>query len=167
VAALGLTGSGAVAGDFDWVKFSAATAHSPGQPNDGQSFVNPTLPPQGLGFDNLGVTFLTDHDLDGLPDVTDPDDDNDAQGDDDELAFGTDPRNAASRFAPVLARSAEGLELSFPGAAGVVYTVEMSGSLATGSWEILSAHPGAGQPIVVPLPMVEPRMFFRVKAGGP
>lgn len=164
--ALGLTGGGGAA-DFTWRKFDGI-AHSPGQPNDGQAFANPNAPPQGLGFDSLAVVFLTDQDLDGLPDVTDPDDDNDGLDDAGELAFGTDPLDAASRFAPVIARSAappHGLELSFPGAGGVIYTVQTSGTL--GGWQDLSTHVGGGQPIVVPLPMAEPRMFFRVRAGGP
>jgi endonuclease/exonuclease/phosphatase family metal-dependent hydrolase len=166
-AALGLTGSGGGAADFTWRKFDGI-AHSPGQPNAGQAFANPNAPPQGLGFDNLSVTFLTDQDLDGLPDAADPDDDNDGLDDAGELAFGTDPLDAASRFAPVIARAAaprHGLELSFPGASGVIYTVQTSVTL--GAWQDLSTHVGGGQPIVVPLPMAEPRMFFRVRAGGP
>jgi hypothetical protein len=163
-AALGLTGSGGVAADFSWSKFSGI-AHSPGQPNNGQSFSIPDIPPQGLGFDNLDVEFLTDDDLDGLPDVNDPDDDNDGQSDADEAAFGTDPLNHGSRFAPVIAKGVSGLELSFPGAAGIHYTVEASDSLT--GWQELTTVAGNGQPIVVPLPMAEPRMFFRVKAGGP
>jgi len=164
VASLGLTGSGAVAGDFDWVKFSALTAHSPGQPNDGQSFVNPTLPPQGLGFDNLEVVFLTDNDLDGEPDVTDPDDDNDGQSDVYETAFGSDRLNPQSRFEPRFTRTAEGLQLSFPGAAGIAYTVESSETLD--DWDQLTTISGVGEPINVPLPMEAPAMFFRVKASG-
>ncbi len=163
---LGLTGGGGGAAGFTWTEFAGIT-HSPGQPNDGQTFVIPVLPPQGLGFDNLDVTFLTDNDLDGLPDATDMDDDNDSQADSYETAFGTDPLNAASRFSPVLARviAPPGLELLFPGAPGVIYTVQTSETL--GAWQDLSTHTGAGQPIVVPLPMAEPKMFFRVKAGGP
>jgi endonuclease/exonuclease/phosphatase family metal-dependent hydrolase len=163
-AALGLTASGAAAGDFTWTKLSGI-AHSPGQPNSGQIFVTPTLPRQGLGFDNLAVTFLTDNDLDGLPDIADPDDDNDGQSDDDEIAFGSGPLNPASRFAPVIARTASGLELSFPGAPGIAYTIEFSETL--GDWHDLTTVTGEGGPIVVPLPMAEPAMFFRVRAAVP
>jgi hypothetical protein len=34
-------------------------------------------------------------------------------------------------------------------------------------WQELTTIFGEGQPVVVPLPMVEPKMFYRVKAGGP
>ncbi len=165
--ALGFNGSGGKAADFTWTKSANTIPHSPGQPNDGQAFVNPNALPQGIGFDNLGVEFLTDNDLDGLPDVTDSDDDNDGQSDADETAFGTDTLDVTSRFAPVIASIGSGLELSFPGAGGVVYTVEMSESLAPDGWENHSTHVGEGQPIVVPLSMTKPKMFFRVKAGGP
>ena len=163
-AALGLTGTGAVTGDFTWAKFTGI-AHSPGQPNSGQTFVTPTLPPQGLGFDNLSVTFLADRDLDGLPDSTDPDDDNDGQSDADEIAFGSDPLNAASRFTPVITRTASGLELSFPGNQGIAYTVEFSETLT--GWQNLTTVTGQGNAITVPLPTAEPAMFFRVRASGP
>lgn len=162
--ALGLAGSGGGPADFTWTKFTGIL-HSPGQPNQGQTFANPVLPPQGLSFDNLGVSFLTDNDLDGAPDITDPDDDNDGQSDGNEIAFGTDPRNGASRFAPVIARTASGMELSFPGAVGIHYTVEYSDSLVV--WEDLPTVIGEGETIVVLLPKVKPTMFFRVKAGGP
>lgn len=165
--ALGLTGTGTLAADFTWRKF-AGIAHSPGQANDGQAFSAAASAPQGLGFDAVAVSFLTDNELDGLPDAADPDDDNDGQADAHEAAFGTDPLDAASRFVPVLARAAEpphGLELSFPGASGIRYTVESSDSLA--DWRNLSTHTGEGRAVVVPLPMAEPRMFFRVRAGGP
>ncbi len=161
--ALGLTGSGAVAGDFTWVKFSGID-HSPGQPNDGQFFVNPNLPPQGLGFEKLEVVFLTDNDLDGEPDVTDPDDDNDGQSDVYETAFGSDRLNPQSRFEPRFTRTTEGLQLSFPGAAGIAYTVESSETLD--DWDQLTTISGVGEPINVPLPMEAPAMFFRVKASG-
>jgi endonuclease/exonuclease/phosphatase family metal-dependent hydrolase len=162
--ALGLTGTGGVPADFTWVKFTGLP-HTPGLPNSGQSFIAASKPPQGLAFDNLEVTYLTDNDLDGLPDIQDPDDDNDSQSDADETAFGTDPLSAASRFAPALVRDAQGLALSFPAAAGVAYTVEMSETMQ--GWREHSRHTGAGAVIEVPLPAAGPRMFFRVRAGGP
>ena len=165
-AALGLSGTGAAAADFSWRKFTGIP-YSPGQPNDGQHFTSPSRPPQGLAIDNLALTFLADTDLDGIPDLTDPDDDNDGQSDADELAFGTDPLSAASRFMPVLERDAQGLTLAFPGTAGVTYTVESSESLRHDDWQPLSTHTGEGAPIEVPLPSAGQRRFFRVKAGGP
>lgn len=163
-ASLGLAGSGAGAADFAWTKFNGI-AHSPGQPNQGQTFAGSFVPPQGLGFDNLEVVFLTDNDLDGEPDVTDPDDDNDGQSDIYEAAFGSDVMNAESRFEPQFSRTAEGLQLSFPGAAGIAYTVESSETLD--SWQNLTTVTGEGEVIVVPLPTAEPAMFFRVRAAGP
>jgi endonuclease/exonuclease/phosphatase family metal-dependent hydrolase len=163
-ASLGLTGTGASAADFPWLKSSGA--HTPGQENTGQSFILPAAAPQGLAFDRVSVTFLADHDQDGQPDGTDPDDDNDGQTDADETAFGTDPLDPASRFQPVLARSStppHGFELTFPGAPGFLYTVQTSEAL--GTWQDLSSHTGAGQSIVVPLPMDLLRRFFRVRSG--
>ncbi len=163
-ASLGLTGTGETAADFTWTKFSGIP-HSPGQPNDGQSFTNPAKPPQGLAFDHLAVTFLTDNDLDGDPDFTDPDDDNDGQSDEYEIAFGSDPFDSNSRFEPQLIRSAAGIELSFHGAQGIDYTVESSETLD--DWDELTTVSGADAMIAVPLPMAEPAMFFRVRAAGP
>ena len=140
LAALGLTGTGRRASDFTWTKFSGI-AHSPGLANHSQSFILPALPGQGLAIDNVNVTFLSDHDLDGLPDSSDPDDDNDGQADVYEAAFGSDPLEAGSRFLPLLARAAaapHGLELSFPGAQGIRYTVECGATLS--GWQDLD-HP--------------------------
>jgi hypothetical protein len=164
-AALGLTGTGGSAADFTWTKFSGI-AHSPGQVNNAQNFILPTLPSQGLAIDNVSLTFLSDHDQDGLLDPADPDDDNDGQADDYETAFGSDSLDTASRFLPVLARAAavpHGLELSFPGAQGISYTVESSTTLS--GWQDLTTVTGDGQPIVVPLSSAGGRMFFRVRAG--
>jgi endonuclease/exonuclease/phosphatase family metal-dependent hydrolase len=159
---LGLTGSGGMAGDFTWA--SSQASNTKGTPNTGQTFVPPVPPPQGLALDNLSVTFLADPDSDGdgLADSLDPDDDNDGQSDADELAFGTDPLDEGSVFRPVLTR-ASGLELTFPGAAGITYTVEFSTDLV--EWDELSVHPGNGQAVVVPLPGSETATFFRVRAG--
>ena len=164
LSALGLAGTGAGAADFSWTKFSNIP-HSPGQPNQGQTFANPSLPPQGLGFDNLALTFLTDHDLDGDPDAVDPDDDNDGQSDTYENAFGSNSLNAASRFAPVIAGSPAGLELSFHAAQGITYTVQSSENLNL--WQDLTTVAGTGANMVVPLPTAQPAMFFRVRAAGP
>jgi endonuclease/exonuclease/phosphatase family metal-dependent hydrolase len=163
-AALGLTGSGALAADFTWTKFNNSTAHSPGEPNNGQTFAGSFAAPQGLGFDNLEAVFLTDNDLDGDPDVSDPDDDNDGQGDAYEAAFGSDVFDAVSRFKPQLVRAGAELSLTFPGALGIAYTVEFSETLD--GWEDLTTVNGTGGTIVVPLPMAEPAMFFRVRAAG-
>jgi endonuclease/exonuclease/phosphatase family metal-dependent hydrolase len=165
-AAVGLGGSGSRPADFTWTKFGNSTAHSPGQPNSGQAFTGAFAAPQGLGFDNLEVVFLTDTDLDGAPDTIDPDDDNDGQSDAYETAFGSNPLNQTSRFAPVLVRTVSGLELSFPGALGIAYTVESSETL-NGDWQDHASFAGTGGTIIVPLPTTEPAMFFRVKAAGP
>ena len=165
-ASLGLTGTGGSAADFTWTKFSGIV-HSPGQANNAQNFILPTLPSQGLAIDNVNVTFLSDHDQDGLLDPADADDDNDGQADAYENAFGSDPLDTASRFLPVLARAAavpHGLELSFPGAQGISYTVESSTTLS--GWQDLTTVTGDGQPIVVPLSSAGGRMFFRVRAGS-
>ncbi len=163
---LGLTGSGGVPGAFTWAVSSGT--NTKGSANTGQTFVVPTLPSQGLAIDNLSVTATgsADFDQDGIADSVDPDDDNDGQTDADEVAFGTDPLNAASVFKPLLARAAipaNGYTLTFPGAAGITYVVETSVTL--GGWAQFSTHGGTGQLIVLPLALAGPARFYRVKAG--
>lgn len=160
---LGLSGTGGVAGDFTWTKFSGP--YTKGTPNTGQSFQAPVLPSQGIAIDNLAVTFLfADHDGDGLADADDPDDDNDGQSDEDELAFGTDPFDAGEKFEAVLsAVPGQPVTLSFIGAVGITYVVESSDDLV--EWDEFSSHPGSGANIVVPLPTGGGSRFFRVSAG--
>lgn len=163
---LGLSGSGGVPGDFVWAVSSGS--NTKGSVNAGQTLVPPVLPPQGLAIDNLSMTALSDPDSDGdgLVDSVDADDDNDGQSDADELAFGTNPLNPASIFKPVLARAAvpaNGFTLTFPGAVGITYVVETSTTL--GGWTEVSSHPGAGQPVVVPLALAGPARFYRVRVS--
>lgn len=164
-AALGLRGTGSKPADFSWFKFSSI-AHSPGQANAGQSFALPVLAPQGIAIDNLNLQFLVpDHDGDGIADAEDPDDDNDGMSDEDELAFGSDPLDASSRFALSFARVADGsCRLSFPAATGIVYTVQQSADLVT--WQTRSVHTGAGAQHVITIPAGAVRAFFRVRVTG-
>jgi hypothetical protein len=161
---VGLTGVGGQASAFTWTQFTGLP-YSAGQPNSGQTFSVPALPSQGIAIDNLGVTFLPasdpDTDDDGLANSLDPDDDNDTQTDADELAFGTDPLDAASIFRALLSPSGD--QLSFPGATGIEYTVESSPDLAI--WTELGTFVGNGQVIEVPIPGGEDRIFYRVRAG--
>lgn len=163
-AALGLTGTGGSADGFSWVEF-IAIPHSPGAANHGQAFIVPGKTAQGLAFDNLNVAHLPDNDLDGEPDSTDADDDNDGQSDAYETAFGSNPKDRHSRFDPVIVRTAAGVGLSFPGVRGIDYTVEASTGLDL--WQELVTVAGADETIAIPLPMAEPAMFFRLKSQGP
>lgn len=163
---IGLTGSGGGHPAFTWA--ASIGTNTKGSPNSGQTFANPFLQSQGLAVDNLSVTAFADADFDGdgIVDSLDPDDDNDGQSDADEIAFGTDPLNAASVFKPVLARAvipADGYTLTFPGAGGITYTVETSADL--GDWAEFSTQVGSGQQIVVELPLAGPARFYRVRAG--
>ncbi|WP_193213470.1 endonuclease/exonuclease/phosphatase family protein [Luteolibacter marinus] len=160
--ALGLSGSGGSAADFSWMKFTGVE-HSRGQPNQGQSFILPGLPAQGLAIDDLSVTFVADRDLDGLADDEDPDDDNDGMADGDEIAFGTDPLDAGSVFRVELVTTPDGFALAFPGAAGVTYTIEWCDDLE--SWDHSAEVPGEGAPAVFVLPETG-RLFARIRAGG-
>lgn len=164
--ALGLVGSGGTRGDFTWSKI--AGPYSKGQPNAGQLFAVPTLPPQGIAIDDLAVTFLPDNDGDGLPDADDPDDDNDGFTDSDELVFGTNPLDAGSRFAMAFTYPAPGrLRLSFPTATGRAYTVESSADLS--QWSDVAVYPGTGvrenaDLAVEPLEMAR---FYRIRVTLP
>lgn len=160
--AIGLVGMGGSSGDFVWQKISGS--HSPGAVNAGQILELSGLPPQGLAIDDLVVIFVQDTDGDGVADDEDGDDDNDGQSDDFELAFGSDPLNAASVFKTSLSSTPGDYGLTFPAANGVLYTVEWCDDLV--SWETLSIHLGEGEEIEVLLPSGESKAFFRVKAGG-
>jgi hypothetical protein len=143
---------------------------SPGQTNPGQTFSIPAPPSQGIAIDNLSVTVTgassADHDGDGIADNLDPDDDNDTQSDADEIAFGTNPLDAASIFRPAFAPAQSpltGYELRFPGATGITYTVQSSTDLE--HWNTVNTYPGSGAEVSVPFPQVEGNFFVRVKAG--
>ncbi|MDP0490782.1 MAG: endonuclease/exonuclease/phosphatase family protein [Verrucomicrobiota bacterium JB023] len=92
VAALGFTGAAADSGEASWIRFGSDISHSPGMLNEGQTLTGAAvLPSQAISFDDLTLTVLPDTDGDGLPDLTDPDDDNDNLTDEEELALGTNP----------------------------------------------------------------------------
>jgi endonuclease/exonuclease/phosphatase family metal-dependent hydrolase len=167
-AALGLTGSGAVSADFSWTKFSNVS-HSPGQVNSGQTFSVP-LQTQGIAIDNLSVTFLADTDGDGLPDITDLDDDNDSFSDADEFVFGTNPLDANSRHSMslVFPSPAPGMvRLTFPTALGRTYTVESSLNLS--SWSAVGSYAGTGNQRAVDVAVnpVDQQKFYRIRATVP
>jgi hypothetical protein len=166
--ALGLIGSGGSRTDFTWSKI--AGPYSKGQPNAGQTLLVPTLPPQGIAIDNLSVTYLADTDGDGVPDIMDPDDDNDGFSDADEFVFGTNPLDASSRYAMSLTfpSSAPGMaQLSFPTALGRNYTVESSLNLS--SWSEVGTYAGTGSPRVLDVAVspVEKQKFYRIRASLP
>lgn len=159
--AIGLTGTGSIRQDFiSW----AATfgSHSKGLPNAGQ-ILTPVPLPQGIAMDNLSVTFLPDNDLDGIPDLLDPDDDNDSQTDLAEVLFGTDPLNAASFYQLSITRSsATTMTLSFTTLTGRRYTIESSIDLI--AWTPVSVQSGTGSNISIFFDRTEsaPRVFYRL-----
>ena len=124
--ALGLTGSGGVRTNFTWSKI--AGPYSKGAVNAGQTLVNPALPSQGIAIDNLAVTFLTGGDTDG-----------DGFTDADEIVFGTNPADAASRFVVNFANQTPTpgmVRLSFPTMTGRSYAVESCTDFS--DWEVRS-----------------------------
>lgn len=152
-ASLRLVGSGQAPGDFTWAR-NLTVAHSPGQTNVGQTFALSLPGPHGFAIDNLSITALADPDHDS---------DGDGQPDAYEFAFGSDPHDAGSVFRPAIAPSDDGRALTFPGAAGISYTIEWSDTLGD-DWQELETRTGTGVPVVIPLPTDVPRRFFRVKA---
>ncbi|GAA5482224.1 endonuclease/exonuclease/phosphatase family protein [Haloferula sargassicola] len=154
-------GTGSSGGDFTWAQDNAVP-HSIGTMNAGQSIVAPGLPSQGLAIDRVSVVWQVDTDLDGLADDEDPDDDNDGMSDEDELAFGTDPADAASIFETELVMEGV-LQLRFPGAEGVVYTIEWCDDLV--SWDHSATIEGNGSAISFGVPNDGDRVFLRVRAG--
>lgn len=164
--ALGLVGSGESRSDFTWSKIPGP--YSKGMPNAGQTLVVTPSPSQGISFDDLSVTFLLDSDGDGIPDITDPDNDNDGMSDLDEIAFGTDPFDASSIYRITFNSPAPGLlRLSFPTSPGRSYTVETSPDLA--DWTEGTSYQGSGSPRIVDLAVnpLEPALFYRIRASFP
>lgn len=162
--ALGLIGSGASKNDFTWSKILGPS--SMGQINHGQSLIDSSKRSQGIAIDNLSVTFLTDRDGDGIPDVSDDDNDNDGIRDSDELTFGSDPDDASSvyRISYTHPSAADGMgQLKFPTTPGRSYTVEFSTNLS--SWTALRSYAGSGSERVIDLPvqLTNPRRFYRVR----
>ncbi|MCU0795527.1 MAG: endonuclease/exonuclease/phosphatase family protein [Akkermansiaceae bacterium] len=155
-ASLGLTGSALDSAGFTWTSYTVA---SKGAPNAGQVFSAASLGWQGLAVDRLAVAIVGDHDGDGLADEDDADDDNDGMSDANELAFGTDPMDAAAVFRVEVVDGA----LRFPGAEGVLYTVEWCDDLV--SWDHSAVIEGQGNGVVFPLPPGEQKLFLRVRAG--
>lgn len=157
---LKLTGSGAVYSNFTWVASSGS--NTKGEVNVGQSFVLPSGPPQGIALDNLSVTFLTDTDQDGVPDLNDPDDDNDGLTDLAEALLGTDPLDVTSIYRPQLAITTPGnAMLTFSTLVGRTYTVQRSETLTT--WTSLSVQNGSGAVMSVPINTTAlPKAFYRV-----
>ena len=91
---IGLTGAGADSGSMSWTRFGETVAHTPGQANPGQIFTGSApMPPQAFSFDNVTLCILEplDSDMDGTPDSSDPDDDNDQLPDTLEEQLGTNP----------------------------------------------------------------------------
>lgn len=155
-ASLGLTGTALDSAGFTWTSYSVA---SKGAPNAGQVFAAVPVGWQGLAVDDVAVVIVGDHDADGMPDDDDADDDNDGLSDGDELAFGTDPMDAASVFRVEVVDGA----LRFPGAEGVLYTVEWCDDLV--SWDHSLVIEGVGNAVLFPLPTGGERVFVRVRAG--
>ncbi len=151
--ALGLVGTGGVRSDFDWSKISGA--YSKGLPNAGQTLATPALPSQGIAIDNLAVTFLTGGDTDG-----------DGSSDADEIVFGTNPADAASRFVASFAYQTPApgmLRLSFPTQTGRSYVVESCTDFT--DWQDAATYPGTGVPQVADFPVspADPKRFYRVR----
>jgi hypothetical protein len=150
-ASLGLTGSGGNSSAFTWTKFTGI-AHSPGQPNSGQTFTVPPQP-QGVAIDNLAVTFLSDSDGDGFSDSS-------------ELIFGTNPQDAASYFTMAFAYPAPApgvARLTFATVVGRNYAVDSSTDLS--DWEEVAVYPGTGgeQMADFPVSPADPERFYRIR----
>ncbi len=151
---LGLKDNSEIAPSFKWTKFTGLP-YSAGQPNAGQTFTIPPQP-QGIGIDNLAVTFLTGGDTDG-----------DGFTDTDEVVFGTNPADAGSRFVVNFANQtpAPGMvRLSFPTLTGRSYVVESCTDFS--DWEDEAIYPGTGMPQIADFPVspAVPKRFYRIRA---
>jgi Endonuclease/Exonuclease/phosphatase family/Bacterial TSP3 repeat len=152
-ASIGLKGIADSASGFSWDKFTD-TVHSRGQPNPDQTFTVPPQP-QGIAIDNLAVTFLTGDDTDG-----------DGFSDADEVVFGTNPADSASRFIVTIAYqppTPSMLRLSFQTMLGREYVVESCTDFS--DWKDETTFSGTDMPQVTDFPVSphEPKRFYRVR----
>ncbi len=164
-ASLGYSGSGSSPSNFGWMKF-LGSPYTFGHPNTGQTFFNP-LQPQGLAIDNISVTFLSDNDLDGIPDLLDPDDDNDGQTDIAEGLFGTDPLDGSSLYQPIITQlSSTSGTLTFDTMTGRQYVVESSTNLV--DWTPVWTTGGTGATLEYPFSISPsaPKVFYHVMVTG-
>lgn len=94
VGSIGLIGEGIDSTELAWTRFGEDVRHTPGELNPGQTFTGgvPQLA-QAISFDDVRVAIVvqTDSDQDGIPDSSDPDDDDDLLPDLLEVALGTNP----------------------------------------------------------------------------
>lgn len=111
--------------------------------------------PDGAGYSLVPVSVRSDYNDSGNWQQSDringnpgsgnsADSDGDGQSDSLELAFGTDPHDASSRFAITsFTVNAQGQPvLTWPGALGVSYQIEASPSLSDGNWTTVGTIPG-------------------------
>ncbi len=88
----------------------------------------------------------------------------------DEEIAGTSAADAADRFAGALSSSPGALTLSWPSAAGRLYTVEASPALQPSEWRPLagcSDIPGTGLTLTVEIPATQTAGFFRIRVRLP
>lgn len=111
--------------------------------------------------------FATDNDGDGIPDATDPDDDNDGMADVDELVAGTNPMDPQSVFK---VRNADfpnsSFTLSFQSVSGKLYDLEYSTNLSVSNWNCLTnALSITGGVLEVEDPVQAGMRFYRLRVG--
>jgi hypothetical protein len=124
-----------------------------------------------VDFDNDGLT--NDEEIARGTDRTNPDTDGDGFLDGAEVRLGTNPLDAKSIFKmAALATSGTGQTITLtwsPSVAGNVYDIEMSQTLAPGSWVKIGSHQAAGGPsesATVANPAAgQARAFYRVRLG--
>ncbi len=161
---IGLTGSGSQANQFTWAVFNGAATN--GSLNNGQT-LSPVSLSQGISFDNLQLTFLLDTDQDGLPDLTDSDDDGDLLADSDEILFGSNPLDASSIYQPTWTRDGPAsINYTFPTILNRSYRIERSIDL--NSWSNFQTYAGTGVSITASLPITvnDARQFYRLAVSA-
>ncbi|MCK5849961.1 MAG: hypothetical protein KAH23_03525, partial [Kiritimatiellae bacterium] len=128
-------------------------------------WMNQKLGSTYMSYGSVVAISSADYDGDGLPDATDPDDDNDGMSDVDEILAGTDPLDQDSVFQISELSIQDGsLHLEFQSVNGRMYSVEYKNDLTNSTWLNLSTNISGDGSVLDILDTLDPqKRFYRLR----